>query len=863
MPRTAFSRAERLKRRHRQRRRNSLVALIVAVVVLGTAGTALAFWTASATGNASALAGGLSAPTNFQATLPTTTTMHLSWTAPANVTSYTLSQSPGSIAGCSATPTSGTTSCDVTGLSPNAPYTWTLTAKDNNWLSTPAGAGATTTGTAPAITSFNNATFTVGSAGSFQAAASGVPAPTFSNVAFSGCAPSTLPSAVTFSSAGLLSGTPASGTAGSYTVCIDATNGVAPDAQQKFTLTVNAGDGLGAMTTPTSSVAASSTGNTITFTYTAASTMTNGAVSLQVPAGWTAPQTTTTSASGYTTSTLGTAAVTGTGPWTITVTGVNLTSGQTGTIVYGSTTGGGPGATATSATGAVTWQAQEKSTSGGTLTNITSPSITIMASTTQAFAKAGQHTLNVPAGVTSVNFTLNGAGGGGASNGAAGGAGGQVKGTITLASNTSGTNLTVVVGGGGGSDVTGGSSPSCIPGGSGGNGSLGDGGGGGGASCIYQVNTAPIAIAGGGGGGGTGGGGAGNGGASSNPNSSTSSGNGSGTQPGSVGVTTSHGSNPPGFTVTYSGGGAGSSGGATPGGTGMSSNTGGNGGASLVGGGGGGGGYASGGGAGESGTAGGGGGGGAGWSAGASGYAVNNVAVGTGSSGGNAGSSGTAGSATFTAANISSPLVFSALGAAMTWTNSSAKNVTVPSGTNNDLLFLVLENNRNIAPPTVAGWTQVANQQTSSPSAYAFTVWWKLAAGESSVSVTPGSGTTGATAWVIRYVRDGGFTTSPASATAAVQQNVANATTTLTPSPNVTTNQALATVISLAGIRAANTQSLSAPQSFAFETQNGSGSLALGVADQVVPTSGGTDTSPTWSQTGTAAQWAWATVAFF
>src|SRR5258708_15074158 len=47
---------------------------------------------------------------------------------------------------------------------------------------------------------------------------------------------------------------------------------------------------------------------------------------------------------------------------------------------YGSTAGGGPGATATSSTGAQTWQAQEKSTSGGSLTNLgSSPSITVNA----------------------------------------------------------------------------------------------------------------------------------------------------------------------------------------------------------------------------------------------------------------------------------------------------------------------------------------------------------------------------------------------------------------------------------------------------------------------------------------------------
>ena len=60
---------------------------------------------------------------------------------------------------------------------------------------------------APAITSVNTTTFTVGTAGSFPATASGYPASTFTE---SG----PLPSGVTLTSAGVLSGTPAAGTGG-------------------------------------------------------------------------------------------------------------------------------------------------------------------------------------------------------------------------------------------------------------------------------------------------------------------------------------------------------------------------------------------------------------------------------------------------------------------------------------------------------------------------------------------------------------------------------------------------------------------------------------------------------------------------
>ena len=85
---------------------------------------------------------------------------------------------------------------------------------------------------APAITSAASTTFTVGTAGSFTVTASGNPASTFTE---SGA----LPSGVTLTTAGLLSGTPAAGTGGSYPITITASNGVIPAATQSFTLTVD------------------------------------------------------------------------------------------------------------------------------------------------------------------------------------------------------------------------------------------------------------------------------------------------------------------------------------------------------------------------------------------------------------------------------------------------------------------------------------------------------------------------------------------------------------------------------------------------------------------------------------------------
>ena len=86
--------------------------------------------------------------------------------------------------------------------------------------------------TAPAFTSASSATFTVGAAGpAFAVTADGQPAPTFA-------ANGLLPEGLTLSSLGVLSGTPEIGSNGIYHPTFIATNGILPDAQQPFELTV-------------------------------------------------------------------------------------------------------------------------------------------------------------------------------------------------------------------------------------------------------------------------------------------------------------------------------------------------------------------------------------------------------------------------------------------------------------------------------------------------------------------------------------------------------------------------------------------------------------------------------------------------
>jgi hypothetical protein len=110
--------------------------------------------------------------------------------------------------------------------------TYAITISATNGSSTPSQSFTLTVDQAPAISSANTTTFTVGTNGSFTVIASGYPtSTTFSETG-------ALPSGVTLTTAGLLSGTPAAGTGGSYPITITAANGTT-NATQSFTLTVD------------------------------------------------------------------------------------------------------------------------------------------------------------------------------------------------------------------------------------------------------------------------------------------------------------------------------------------------------------------------------------------------------------------------------------------------------------------------------------------------------------------------------------------------------------------------------------------------------------------------------------------------
>ena len=115
--------------------------------------------------------------------------------------------------------------------------TYSLTLTASNGVGTPASQRFTLkVNQAPAITSSNNTTFTVSTARSFNVTTRGTPVPSLTETG-------TLPSGVTFVDNGngtaTLSGTPASGSSGSYPLTITASNGVGTPARQGFTLKVN------------------------------------------------------------------------------------------------------------------------------------------------------------------------------------------------------------------------------------------------------------------------------------------------------------------------------------------------------------------------------------------------------------------------------------------------------------------------------------------------------------------------------------------------------------------------------------------------------------------------------------------------
>ncbi len=148
--------------------------------------------------------------------------------------------------------------------------------------------------------------------------------------------------------------------------------------------------GDGTMVVSPTSTSAGSTGNILSFTFTAnqgggptcgsgSCAFSSGSyLTLVIPAGWTAPNT-TSGTPGYTTVTgcsSSIASISGTGPWTITVTQA-CSNGASLTITYGAGSGGS--VTAPTPPGTSTFSTSTHQGSGGTATAITtSPTVTVI-----------------------------------------------------------------------------------------------------------------------------------------------------------------------------------------------------------------------------------------------------------------------------------------------------------------------------------------------------------------------------------------------------------------------------------------------------------------------------------------------------
>jgi hypothetical protein len=120
---------------------------------------------------------------------------------------------------------------------PGTAGTYPLTLTANNGVSPGARQDFTlTVNQAPAFTSANAATFVEGFAGTFTVTTSGPP--TVTTIGASGSLPGVVGFVDNHDGTATLSGTPAAGTAGTYSLTLTAGNGVLPDATQFFTLTV-------------------------------------------------------------------------------------------------------------------------------------------------------------------------------------------------------------------------------------------------------------------------------------------------------------------------------------------------------------------------------------------------------------------------------------------------------------------------------------------------------------------------------------------------------------------------------------------------------------------------------------------------
>jgi len=155
------------------------------------------------------------------------TTLSYTGTLPAGVTFVAHNDGTATLAGIPAPNTEGIYFLTITatnGSHPDSVQNFTLTVQDSPPVTH-----------APSITSAANTTFTVGTEGSFTIHTTGTPT---ASIALGGTLPTWLSFIDNTDGTASLVGIPDPGGPPSYTLTITATNGIAPDATQTFTLSV-------------------------------------------------------------------------------------------------------------------------------------------------------------------------------------------------------------------------------------------------------------------------------------------------------------------------------------------------------------------------------------------------------------------------------------------------------------------------------------------------------------------------------------------------------------------------------------------------------------------------------------------------
>jgi parallel beta-helix repeat protein len=165
----------------------------------------------------------------------------------------------------------------------------------------------------------------------------------------------------------------------------------------------------GTMTVTPNTVRSGSGGNTLTFTYTARSQMTNGAVSLAVPTGWSAPSLTGTDP-GYATASQGVLSVSGR---TILVSSLTMGTGQMLTIGFGSKAAGGAGASAPSSGGTQFWLAKQKPLAPAAMVALAvSPQVRVLAPDGSGIMNVSPQSVRFGSSANTLNFIYTAARGG-------------------------------------------------------------------------------------------------------------------------------------------------------------------------------------------------------------------------------------------------------------------------------------------------------------------------------------------------------------------------------------------------------------------------------------------------------------------